>query len=61
MILGGYTEEHNYEVGVENIAYTWLLWEAQDQIRLMLDWRVDLWEIVWNDYVFSTWCNLSVG
>ena len=54
MILERYTEEHDYEVGVENIAYTWLLREAQDQIRLMLDWRVDLWEIMWNHYIFST-------
>ena len=36
MILGQYAEEHDHELGVENIAYTWLLQEAQDQIRSML-------------------------
>ena len=54
MILGRYTEEHDYELDVKNIAYTWLLREAQDQIRLMLHWRVDPWEIVQNHYLFST-------
>ena len=30
MILEQYDEEHDYKLGVENIAYTRLLWEAQD-------------------------------
>ena len=54
MILGQYAEEHDHELGVENIAYTRLLWEAQDQIRSMLHWRVDPWEIMRNHYLFST-------
>ena len=41
MILGRYAEEHDHELGVENIAYTRLSREAQDQIRSMLHWRVD--------------------
>ena len=61
MILGQYAEEHNHKLGVENIAYTWLLREAQEQIRSMLHRRVDPWEIVRNHYLFSTWSNLSVG
>ena len=61
MILGWYAEEHNHELGVENIAYTWLSREAQDQIRSMLHWRVDPQEIMCNHYLFSTWSNLSVG
>ena len=52
--LGQYAEEHDHELGVENIAYTWLSWEAQDQIRSMLHRRVDPWEIVCNHYLFST-------
>ena len=54
MILGQYAEKHDHELGVENIAYTWLLREAQDQIRSMLHWRVDPREIVCNHYLFST-------
>ena len=61
MILGWYAEEYDYELDVENIAYTWLSWEAQDQIRSMLHWRVDPQEIMHNHYLFSTWSNLSVG
>ena len=30
MILGWYAKEHNYKLGVENIAYTQLSQEAQD-------------------------------
>ena len=54
MILGQYAEEHDHELGVENIAYTQLSREAQDQIRSMLHQRVDPWEIVRNHYIFST-------
>ena len=54
MILGQYAEEHDHKLGIENIAYTQLLWEAQDQIRSMLHWRVDPQEIVCNHYLFST-------
>ena len=54
MILGRYAEEHDHELGVENIAYTRLSQEAQDQIRSMLHWRVDPREIVHNHYLFST-------
>ena len=61
MILGRYAEEHDHELGVENIAYTRLLWEAQDHIRSMLHQRVDPREIMRNHYLFSTWSNLSVG
>ena len=54
MILGRYTEEHNHDLSVENIAYTRSSHKAQDQIRLMLHRRVDPQEIVCNHYLFST-------
>ena len=53
MVLGRYAEEHDHDLGMENLAYTWLSCGAQDQIMSMLHWRVDLQEIMCIHYQFQ--------
>ena len=62
MILGWYAEEHNHNLGMKNITYTWLSHKAQDQIQLMLHQKVDPWEIVhiYSTIYFSSWSNPSI-
>ena len=45
-ILGRYSQEHDHEIQLANVAYTRLSQAAQDQIKIMLKQRVDQKEIV---------------
>ena len=62
MILGQYAEEHDHDLGMENIAYTWLSHKDQDWIQSMLHQKVDPQEIVhiYSTIYFSSWSNPSI-
>jgi len=47
-ILGNYTNVHDHEVGLDNIAYTWMSGIAWEQIKSMLVQKVGCKEIVHN-------------
>ena len=44
---------HDHKIGSDNIAYTWMLGIAQEQIKSMLVQKVDHKEIVRNQSLFS--------
>jgi hypothetical protein len=44
---------HDYEVGSDNIAYTWTSGIVQEQIKSMLVQKVDHKEIIRNQSLFS--------
>ena len=45
-ILGRYISEHNHEIGAANITYTHLSGATREQIKIMLDLKIDCYEIV---------------
>jgi hypothetical protein len=45
-ILGRYEADHDHELGLANIAYTWISRTAREQINIMLEQRVHRNEIV---------------
>ena len=45
-ILGRYEADHDHELGLANIAYTWISRAAREQINVMLEQRVHRNEIV---------------
>jgi hypothetical protein len=51
-ILGRYTEEHDHEIRLANVAYTRLSQVARDKIKVLLKQKVDQKEIVYNIFLF---------
>jgi hypothetical protein len=45
-ILGHYVAEHDHEIGAANITYTRLSSTTQEQIKIMVDQKIDCYEIV---------------
>jgi hypothetical protein len=45
-ILGCYQDEHNYEVSLANITYMWMSQSAWQQIRGMLEHKINPREII---------------
>lgn len=61
-ILGCYTEEHDYEIQLANIAYTRMSHVACDKIKVLLKQKVDRKEIVCKQFsIFSSVTNASLG
>jgi hypothetical protein len=46
IVLGRYEEEHDHEVGIANIAYTRISSASREQIKNMLEKKIDPREIV---------------
>jgi hypothetical protein len=47
-ILGHYVSEHDHEIGLANIAYTWMSQVAREKIKYKLSQKIDPREIVRN-------------
>jgi len=47
-ILGHYVIEHDHEIGLANIAYTWMSQVAREKIKYKLSQKIDPREIVHN-------------
>jgi hypothetical protein len=47
-ILGCYASEHDHEIGLANIAYTWMSRVAREKINYKLSQKIDPREIVRN-------------
>ena len=45
-VLGRYVSEHDHEIGAANIAYTRLSGATRERIKIMLDLKIDCYEIV---------------
>jgi hypothetical protein len=46
--MGCYVSEHNHEIGLANITYTWMLWVVREKIKYKLSQKIDPREIVRN-------------
>lgn len=61
-ILGYYTEKHDHEIQLANIAYTRLSQAAHDKIKVLLKQKVDQKEIVCEQFsIFSGATDTSLG
>ncbi len=47
-ILGHYVSKHNHEIGLANIAYTWMSQVVREKIKYKLSQKIDPREIVCN-------------
>jgi hypothetical protein len=61
-ILGHYVSEHDHEIGLANIAYTWMSRVAREKIKYKLLQKIDLREIVHNaNFNFGSGPNTVAG
>jgi len=54
--------KHDHEIGLANIAYTWMLWVVREKIKYKLSQKIDLREIVHNpNFNFGGRSDMVIG